>query len=34
MTDFMEAVQTGLQESKDERNRKISNVNFSNSKKF
>ena len=32
MTDFMEAVQTGLQESKDERNRKISNVNFQTQK--
>ena len=34
MTDFMEAVQTGLQESKDERNRKISNVNFQTQKSF
>ena len=34
MTDFMEAVQTGLQESKEERNRKISNVNFQTQKSF
>mgnify|MGYP005645793543 FL=1 len=34
MTDFMEAVQKGLQESVEDRNRKISNVNFQTQKSF